>query len=389
MSRSTLKRVVLGVALLAACVLGLPAPAASADGKVIVFLGDREDGGTIHRCTLDLATGALSQPQVAAKVKNPSFQAIHPSGKYLYSVCELYGPPGPKGGAVCAFAVEPKTGTLTLLNRRPSGGRGPCHISVTPDGTYVLGANYGGGSVFVLPVGTDGRLGKASAFVQHEGKSADPRRQKGPHAHSFNPDKAGRLVFAADLGLDKILIYRLDAAKGTLTPNDPPFVKTAPGAGPRHFSFHPSGTFAYVINELNSTVTAFAYDAKAGRLTPIQSVSTLPKDFTERNSCAEVLVHPSGKFVYGSNRGHDSIAVFAVNAETGKLTPRGQTATRGKTPRNFRIDPTGQYLLAANQNTGNVVVFRINAKTGALTPTGSVVDVKGPTCVRMLPVGSE
>jgi len=273
---------------------------------------------------------------------------------------------------------------LTPLNQQSSGGAAPCHISLDREGKWLLGANYSGGSVFVLPIGEDGKLGEATALVKHEGRSVDPRRQTAPHAHSINLGPAGRFAFAADLGLDKVLIYRFDAAKGTLTPNDPPFAAAAPGAGPRHFSFHPTGKWAYAINEMNCTVTAYACDAAKGALAPIQSISTLPKGFEGNNSCAEVLVHPLGRFLYGSNRGHDSIAVFAVDAGTGRLTALGHEPTGGKHPRNFRIDPAGKYLLAANRDTNNVVVFGIDAATGGLKPTGHSVSVPGPNCVKML-----
>ena len=250
--------------------------------------------------------------------------------------------------------------------------------------SYVLVANYGSGSAACLPIGRDGRLAKATSIVQHKGSSVDPRRQKGPHAHSINLDAAGRRAFVADLGLDQILIYRFDAGSGKLTPNDPPFTPMAPGAGPRHFAFHPSGQFAYAINELNSTITAMAYDAVHGTLDPVQTLSTLPDGFDGVNYTAEVQVHPSGKFVYGSNRGHDSIAIFAVDEQNGKLRYVGCEPTQGETPRNFGIDPTGAYLLAANQATDNLVVLRIDKQTGDLAPTGHAVEVPSPTCVKMM-----
>jgi len=360
--------------------------AEAAAGKLRVYIGGRgrRRGGAIYRCRLDLATGAPTAPRVAAEVPNPSFLAIHPSRRFLYCVNEGRGFAGTEGGGVSAFAISPGSGELTLLNQRPSGGAWPCHITLDRQGSYLLGANYGGGSVFVLPIGKDGRLGERTAFIQHTGRGVHPKRQTAPHAHSINLDAANRFAFAADLGLDKILVYRFDAAKGTLAPHEPPFVATAPGAGPRHFAMHPCGKWAYAINELNSTVTAYAYDAARGVLKPVQTVSTLPKGFDGANACAEVLLHPSGKFLYGSNRGHESIAIFAVDAATGKLRGLGQEPTRGKHPRNFRIDPTGAYLLAANRDTSNVVVFRIDGETGALKATGHSVKVPGPACVKMV-----
>ena len=371
---------------LIAMVVLCAAAEAGAGGKLLVYIGGRgrEKGGAIYRCLLDLADGSLTTPQVAAELAGPSFQVIHPSGEFLYSaVGGARGGEGGFTGGVAAFSIRPG-GELAMLNQQASGGGTPCHLTIDEGGKVLLGANYGGGSVFAMPLGGDGRLGKPTAFIQHEGKSVDPKRQAAPHAHSINLDAAGRFAFAADLGLDKVLVYRFDAAKGSLTPHKPPFAATAPGAGPRHFAFHPSGKWAYVINELNGTATAFAYDAAKGKLTEIQTLSTLPKDFEGVNSCAEILVHPSGEFLYGSNRGHDSIAVFAVDGGTGKLTALGHEPTQGKRPRNFRLDPTGRYLLAANQDTGNVVVFAIDGKTGELKATGHSIDVPGPSCVKML-----
>jgi 6-phosphogluconolactonase len=238
----------------------------------------------------------------------------------------------------------------------------------------------------VLPIEPDGRLGKATAFVQHHGTGPNPQRQEGPHAHCINLDAANRFAVVADLGLDKVLVYRFDPVKGTLTPNDPPSVAVAPGAGPRHFAFHPNGRNAYVINEIASTVTAFRYDAQRGVLEPLQTISTLPKDFHGNNSTAEVQVHPSGKFLYGSNRGHNSIAIFAIDPMTGRLTPVGHQSSQIKTPRNFGIDPTGTYLLVANQDSDSIVVFRIDTQTGDLQPTGTKVEVPVPVCVEMMPM---
>ncbi|HJS09091.1 MAG TPA: lactonase family protein, partial [Pirellulales bacterium] len=250
----------------------------------------------------------------------------------------------------------------------------------------VLVANYGGGSVAVLPIDKDGRLRPASSFVQHKGSSVNPKRQEAPHAHSINVDPAGAFAVVADLGLDKVLVYRFDAAAGTLTANDPPHATVSPGAGPRHFAFHPSGRFAYVINEMNSTVTAFAYDAKKGTLSEIDTKSTLPGP-QQGNSTAEVQVHPSGKFLYGSNRGHNSLAIFRIDEKTGALTAAGHQLTGGRTPRNFGIDPTGKFVLAANQGSDSVVVFRVDQETGKLEETGQSIKVPTPVCVKFLPVG--
>jgi 6-phosphogluconolactonase len=293
---------------------------------------------------------------------------------------------GKKSGAVSAFAVERATGRLTPLNQQPSAGAGPCHLVVDRAGKNVLVANYGGGSAAVLPIRADGSLAPSSTSIHHTGSSVNPQRQKEPHAHSINLDPANRHAFVADLGLDKVMVYDFDAARGRIAPNDPPHAAVKPGAGPRHFAFHPSGRWAYVINELDSTVTAFAYDSARGALRETQTLSTLPPDFTGRSYTAEVQAHPSGKFLYGSNRGHDSIAVFAVNERSGKLTFVECVSTRGKTPRNFGLDPSGRWLLAANQGSDTIAVFRINPATGRLQPAGEPVPAPVPVCVKFLAV---
>lgn len=340
------------------------------------------DGKGIYVAELDRATGKLSPPQLAGEAVNPSFLAIHPTKKFLYAVGEVSDFEGKKTGGVSAFAIDPKSGALKLINQASSGGAGPCHLTVDATGKDVLVANYGGGSVACLPINDDGSLRPASSFIQHEGSSVDKQRQQGPHAHSINIDAANRYAIAADLGLDKLLVYRFDPAQGKLTPNDPPSVALPAGGGPRHFAFHPDRQHAYACNEMLSTVSALSYDPKLGILKELQTISTLPAGGHPGNSTAEVRVHPSGKFVYVSNRGHDSIAMFAVDAATGKLTPLGHESTRGKVPRNFNIDPSGKYLLAANQDSANIVVFEIDAEQGTLKPTGSEINVSRPVCVR-------
>jgi len=369
-------------------VLPISAMKAEKLGAWRVYIGTNSQGesGGIFQAVLNPVDGTLSEPQLAAQAVNPSFVAIHPNRRFLYAIGQADMVEGkPVRGAV-AFAINAKTGMLTRLNARSSEGAGPCHLVVDSAGRNVLIANYGGGSVAVLPIRPDGRLEPASAFVQHEGRSIHPRRQTGPHAHSINLDAAGRFAFVADLGLDQVLVYAFSPEAGTLTPHAPPFVKVAPGAGPRHFAFHPTGRFAYVINELDSTMTSFAYDARQGRLTSLQTVSTLPAGFTEENTTAEVVVHPSGDFVYGSNRGHDSIAAFRIDPETGHLAPLGHTSTGGKTPRNFAMDPHGRFILAENQDSDSVVVLRVDPETGTLAPTGSRITVPAPVCIRMMPI---
>jgi len=349
-----------------------------------VYIGTYTGSGSkgIYRFDLDVETGAVTLPRLAAETTSPSFLAIDPTHRFLYAVGEVEEFQGKKGGGVSAFAVDPKTGDLTPLNAQSSGGAGPCHLVVDKAGKNVLVANYGGGSTAVLPVGADGRLKERSAFVQHEGSSVNPERQKGPHAHSVNLDADNRFAFVADLGLDKILVYRFDPAKGTIVPNDPPAAKVTPGAGPRHFAFHPGGKFAYVINELNSTVIGWSYDPAKGVLTETQTITTLPEGFQGTNYPADVQVHRSGKFLYGSNRGHDSIVAYTIDPSSGKLTYVAHQGQGIKNPRNFGIDPTGRFMLVANQDADTVLVFRIDQETGVLTPTGGSVNISKPVCVK-------
>ena len=348
------------------------------------YTGAKSKG--IYVAKFDPATGSLSEPQLAAESPSPSFLAVSPDGRFLYAANEVEQFGGEKTGAVSSFAVDASNGSLRPINQKSSGGRGPCHVTVDATGGNVLVANYAAGTVAVLPV-TDGRLADASTVIQHQGTGPNRQRQEGPHAHCITVDPANRFALANDLGLDKVLVYRFDPKVGKLTPNNPPAAALTPGAGPRHLAFSPDGRYAYVNNEMALTVTAFAYDAGNGALNELQTLSTVPQG-TGRggNSTAEVRVHPSGKFVYVSNRGPDSIAIFKVDPQTGKLTAAGHQATQGKTPRSFSIDPTGKFLLAANQSTDTVVVFRIDPESGALAPTGMTVPVPTPVCVEFVPV---
>jgi 6-phosphogluconolactonase len=384
--------ILVGLSIAASALAGVgAAPRTGTAGTVRVYVGTYTSGESkgIYRLQLDLATGALSVAGEPTAARNPSFLAFHPSGSFLYAVNEIGESRDDKGGAVSAFAVDSRTGSLTFLNERPSGGAAPCHISLDKPGRHVLVANYWGGSVAVLPLGPDGRLGPATALVQHEAGSGNTRSRGGPHAHSIDLDAADRFAVVADLGLDQLLVYRFDPAHGTIAPNQPPATRLAAGAGPRHFTFHPDGKHGYVINELDSTITAFTYDAGAGILTELQTVSTLPVGFAARNSTAELVVRADGRFLYGSNRGHDSIAIFALDAGTGRLTPLGHESTLGRTPRNFAIDPTGAYLLAANQDSDTVAVLRIDAGSGRLAPVGSPLHVPRPVCLRMVVASPE
>ena len=324
--------------------------------------------------------GRLTPVGVVAEVANPTYLAVHPSGKFLYAISEV-GKFGPKAtGFVSAYAVDASTGRLTALNEQSSGGPGPCHLDVDRGGRCVVLANYGGGSVAALPIKSDGSLGEPGAFFQHEGSSVNQTRQAGPHAHCIVVDPSQRFALACDLGLDKVLVYQLDAAHAKLTPHVPAFAAVAAGSGPRHLAFHPNGRFAYVISELRCTMTAFEWNRGRGTLQEIQTLSTLPGEQEKTFSTAEVAVHQSGKFVYGSNRGHDSIVAYACNLETGRLTLIGHQSTQGNTPRHFAIDPSGRFLLAENQATDDVVVFRIEAQSGRLAPTGQKIAVGSPVC---------
>lgn len=369
--------------ILASAVASIPA---AEDGKVWLFVGTYTGGKSkgIYRVEFDTQTGDLSNLQLAAQADNPSFLAIAPGGKALYCVNEIGQFRGKKSGAVQAFRLDASQGKLTPLNQQPSGGDGPCHLVVDLYGKNILAANYGGGSVCVVPIRPDGSLGEPTSFIQHKGTSIDPARQEGPHGHSINLDAANRFAFAADLGLDKILVYQFDPAAGTLQPHNPAALSVPGGSGPRHFAFHPSGKFAYVINEMKNTIQALSYDSTRGTLKSIQSLPTLPATFKGNSSTAEVVVHPSGQFLYGSNRGHDSIASYRIDATTGELTPTGHATEGIRIPRNFNIDPTGKFLVVANQDGASLVVFAIDQKTGVLKPTGKTITVDKPVCVKFV-----
>jgi 6-phosphogluconolactonase len=347
------------------------------------YTGPKSEG--IYAFRFDSAAGRLTPAGLAAATRSPSFLAWHPGGQWLYAVNEVDEFEGEKSGAVSAFAVDAASGRLTLLNQQSSRGRGPCHLSIDGTGTKLLVANYGGGTVAVLPIGSDGRLAPASSVVRHTGSGANEKRQQGPHAHAITAAPDNRFVLAADLGIDKLLVYRFDAARGMLAPNDPPGAAVAPGAGPRHFAFDPGGRRVYAINELSSTITTFDWEGSRGSLTRRESVSTLPAGHQSESWTAEVEVHPSGRFLYGSNRGHDSLAIFAVDQAGGALTLVGHEPTGGSWPRHFTITPDGQWLVAANQRSDSLVVFRIDQTSGRLTRTGDAVSVGSPACVLFPP----
>jgi len=356
---------------------------------LLVYIGTytkTEEQG-IHWLKLDMATGKLTAVGKLAGQKNPSFLAIHSNKKFLYAVNEIGNYKGEKAGGVSAYSIDSETGALTFLNQQSSKGGAPCHLVVDATGRNVLVANYTGGSVVSLPISRKGRLRKAASFIQHEGSSVLKPRQAAPHGHSINVSPGNKFAVAADLGLDKVLVYGFEPKGGKLTPAG--FAKVAPGAGPRHFAFHPNGKFAYVINEITLTVTAFTWDEAKGKLTELQTITTLPVERGKGMSTAEVQVHPSGKFLYGSNRGHNTIAVFNIDQKTGKLKVVQHQSTLGKTPRNFGIDPTGKFLVAANQSSGDIFTFQINQATGELKATGHKIEVPTPVCVKFLNLGGK
>jgi 6-phosphogluconolactonase len=351
--------------------------------EVFVYVGTYTSGKSegIYLYRLNLTSGELKHVATTKGVTDPSYLAIAPSRRYLYAVNETEEFAGKKSGAVSAFALNQRTGELSLLNQQPSLGGAPCYVVVDRTGGFVLAANYSGGNIAVLPVRSDGSLGAATDVKQDAGSSINRERQEGPHAHCVVLDPANRFAYACDLGTDKIMSYRFDRRRGKLVPNAVPWVKLKPGAGPRHLVFHPTGDYAYVINELHATITAFAQE-RNGNLKELETVATLPADFKDENTSADIHVSPDAKFLYCSNRGHDSIAAFEINPRNGKLTFIAHEPTAGKTPRNFAIDPTGAFLLVANQNSDNIVTFRRDRKTGRLSATGHVAKVPSPVCLK-------
>jgi 6-phosphogluconolactonase len=346
----------------------------------------KSEGIYVYR--FDPATGGLSYISKATGINNPSFVALHPGGRFLYAVAEIADAANRTGGGVTAYAIDRATGSLRKLNEQSTKTAGPCHVAVDATGKFAVVANYHGGAVTVLPLNPDGSLGEASDFIQHGAASKhDPRRQETAHAHSATIDSSNRFAIIADLGGDKVYVYRLNLSRGIIEPNSTPWTPTALGAGPRHFDFHPNGKYAYVINELGNTVMAFNWDAEKGTLTEFQTVNTLPAGWSGSNSTADVHVHPSGRWLYGSNRGHDSIAMYSIDEKSGRLSSLGQESSKGKTPRNFAIDPTGQWLLAENQDSDSIVTFKIDQKTGRLAATGAVTDIPMPVCLKFLAAG--
>jgi 6-phosphogluconolactonase len=356
--------------------------------SMLLLVGTYTSGGSkskgIYVLKFDRRNGGIAPHSVVDGVEEPSFLAIDEGRKFVYAVNETLEYNGQKSGSVSSFALRPDTGSLAFLNKQPSMGAAPCNVTISRDGRFVLVANYLGGNVAVLPVNKDGSLAPAVDVKQHTGSGPNKDRQDAAHAHSVILDPKGRFAFVNDLGVDRIFIYEFDARTGGLSPNrNQPYYQTKPGAGPRHFKFHPSGKYAFVINELDMTISSLAYDAAKGTLKDIQTVSTVPSGFSGGNTCADIHITPDGSFLYGSNRGHDSLVGFKVDRSSGRMELIGHTSTQGKTPRNFTIDPTGRYLLVANQRSDSIVVFEIEKKTGGLKAVGDGVNVPSPVCLQL------
>lgn len=347
-----------------------------------LYIGTYTDGESegIYLYKMNSKTGELKYVSVTGNIDNPSFLAIDKTGKYLYAVKELTEFEGKKSGAIAAYKVDAETKALEFINHTATEGGAPCHLIVDKNNEYVLSANYVGGNACAIKISEDGSLGEITGLVQHKGSGPNTGRQEGPHAHSVNMDPQNKYLFVADLGIDKIMIYKL-SEEGELKENEPAYAETAPGAGPRHFTFHPNGKFAYVINELDNTVTAFLFNDSTGALILIDSYTTLPDNFEGESYCADIHIHPSGNFLYGSNRGDNSIVIFSINRESGKLTLVGHESTRGNWPRNFTIDPTGKLLLVANQKSNDIFVFNIDQVKGTLNYTGNSAKLPSPVCL--------
>jgi 6-phosphogluconolactonase len=341
-------------------------------------------GEGIYVYKMDPSSGSLELCHIAPAGPNPSYLTFDSSHRFLYVVNELKEFEGVPSGTVSAFSVNPITGALQFLNRQLTHGTDPCHLTIDKTEKYVLVANFMSGSVCVLPIRADGSLGDATDVAQHQGSSLDPIRQAGPHAHAVMFDNTGRYAFVPDLGLDKLMIYKFDSDQGKLEPNDKSCVDLPVGAGPRQLVLHPSGKYAYLINELDSTVTAFQYNGKQGSLLEIQTLSTLPEEFRGASTCAELQISPSGRFLYGSNRGHDSIVIYGINPINGTLSCIGHKHTQGKTPRHFIIDSKGVFLFVANQDTDNVITFKLDADSGELKATNNSTCVPTPVCIKIL-----
>lgn len=360
--------------------------------ELLVYIGTYTSPGKskgIYIYRFNLASGELTPYKIVEKVVDPSFLAIDKKRRFLFAVNETEEYQGKKSGAVSAFSIT-DDGDLKFLNKLPSLGGAPCHITVSDNEKYVLAANYVGGNAVVFPIEKDGNLGEFIELIQHSGTGPNKKRQESAHVHSVNLDHKNKFAYICDLGIDKVMIYEFDDKKGKLIPNSAQaFFEGKLGSGPRHFAFHPNNKFAFLINELDSTIVSLSYNHKDGTLKEIQTVSALPANYTGTSYCAEILVSPNGKFLYGSNRGHNSIAAFRIDEKTGEIELISHTPTEGKYPRNFGIEPTGKFLLAANQNSDSITTFKINQTTGSLEPTGQKIQIPNPVCIKFLPVESD
>ncbi len=378
----TFDRIRLLIQILVSAILSSAIPSANADAPVVLISAFAAgEQGAIHAFQLEPKSGTMKPINRTSGVEHPFFLAVSRDRKFLYSIhAKTFG--GKDHEEVAAYQILGRSGELKLLNRQSAKGTAACYLDIDATGKSVLVANYSSGSVASLPVQADGSLGEAASFVQHAGSSVDSARQKEPHAHCFVVSPDGRFALAADLGLDQVLSYRLDATKSKLTPNTPPFVKAPPGAGPRHLTFHPNGKHVYVINELANSVTMFDYVIEAGTLTEQQTISTVPKDFKGTSHCADLKITANGRFLYGTNRGHDSLAAYRLG-DDGRLTLIGIEPSLGKGPQNLAI--VGELLLCANMPGNNVAVFRINGESGGLTSVGKPVEMPSPSCIMVLP----
>jgi 6-phosphogluconolactonase len=354
----------------------------------LVFFGTHSVGSQkgISVAHFNSETGVLTKPELVVEAPAPAFFILHPDGKHLYVCNSNDFAKGYTGQTISAYSIDPKKGILTLLNQQSSGGADPSYVWMDASRRFVLVANYKGGSVTVIALKPDGSLGEITANIKHTGRSVDTVRQTQPYAHSVKLDPTNRFALVADLGLDRVFVYRFNQKTGTLSQNDPPFVQVSPGSGPRHIAFHPNGKFVYIINEMACTITSFAWNSATGVLTELQTASTLPPNNKGKNACAEIEVHPNGKFLYASNRGHESLAVFAIDDLTGTISLLEHIPTRGRSPRNFAFDPTNKWIIVTNHDSDNAMVFKVDEKSGHLTLSGAPVPVVYPFCIRFLPV---
>lgn len=375
----------LGAALTSHETQALTTNTAAPTRELLLYVGTYTSGKSegIYLYRLNLSDGSLKRAGVTGGVSNPSYLALDHARRFLYAVEETEEFEGEKSGAVSAFALDRREGSPRFINRQASKGGAPCYVTVDATGRFVLVANYLGGNVAVLPVTKGGGLAAATDVKQDSGSGPNRERQEAPHAHCVLLDASNRHAYSCDLGTDKVMVYDFDARRGSLTPNSQPSISLKPGAGPRHLTFDRAGRHAYVLNELGSTVTAFARSRASGALRELKTYPALPSDFRGENTGADIHLTPDGRFLYCSNRGHDSIAHFRVDASKGSLTPSGHTPTGGKSPRNFAVDPTGRFLLVANQRSDSVVTFRIDPSTGALEATGHTAEIPSPVCLKL------